>query len=60
MIGYRITRAELEKRSQKAWAGWPAKAAERTAHFRAVGEYDEKSGSWGKIKSVFMELQHSK
>ena len=40
--------------------GWLARAATRTAGFKALGKYDESSGIWSEIKPVYMRLQHSK
>jgi hypothetical protein len=57
LIGYRISRAKLEKLIEQRVPGWLARAAERTARFRAMGKYRETAAIWSEIKDVFMELQ---
>jgi hypothetical protein len=61
MIGYKITRSDLEALIEVESPGWLENAAARTAGFRANGVYAEKSSIWSKVKVVYMRLQgHSK
>jgi hypothetical protein len=62
MIRIPVTIRELEQRVDAVQATWRNSAANRTAHFRAVGRYDEASGQaiWGDIKAVYMALQYNK
>ena len=57
MIGYPITRDELEARITDKSPTWLQRAAERTERFRALGRYQENSSIWSQVKSVYMELQ---
>ena len=57
MIGYSITRKELEALIEEEKPGWLKKAAIRTAVFRKNGKYEEKSNVWSEIKPVYMKLQ---
>ena len=52
--------AELAKLIESESRGWIADAKKRTAKFIAHGRYAEKSGTWSKIKRVYMRLQHFK
>lgn len=57
MIGYRVTKKQLESLINKAAPGWLANAAIRTAKFRKIGYYEETSSNWSKVKAVYMLLQ---
>ena len=57
MIGYPISKAELETRITANSASWLERAAERTERFRAMGRYQENSSIWSEVKSVYMALQ---
>lgn len=57
MIGYRVSRQELETLIEAEKAGWLARAAARTEGFRAAGRYDETSCIWSEVKPVYMRLQ---
>lgn len=57
MIGYRISRQDLEARIEADKSGWLARAATRTAGFRAAGRYVEASSIWSEVKPVYMRLQ---
>lgn len=57
MIGYRISRAALEALIDQYKPDWRTRAAQRTAEFKRVGRYDEKSSIWSEIKPVYMTLQ---
>ncbi|MEI6827788.1 MAG: hypothetical protein WCK54_19525 [Desulfuromonadales bacterium] len=57
MIGYSITRKELETLIEAEKPGWLKKAAIRTAEFRKNGKYEEKSNIWSEIKPAYMRLQ---
>ena len=57
MIGYRISRKDLEKLIEAAVPGWLARAALRTAGFKALGAYQESSSIWSEVKAVYMKLQ---
>src|SRR5262245_18163470 len=57
MIGYRISRADLEK---MVGADWLKKASDRTNQFRRNGRYEESSSIWSEVKPKYMELQHQK
>ena len=60
MIRYAITLTDLEQRVDAKKATWRTRAAERTAEFVKQGKYEEDSGIWSEIKSVYMTLQHEK
>lgn len=60
MIRYPISETELERRVDAAVPNWRKRAGDRTKKFVAAGRYDEKSGIWSEVKSVYMELQHHK
>jgi 5-methylcytosine-specific restriction endonuclease McrA len=60
MIRHRFSRAKLERLIAKESPAWMADAKVKTAAFRALKKYVEKTGSWGKIKQVYMMLQHGK
>lgn len=57
MIGYRVSRADLEALIKAEAPHWLEKAAERTAGFRAKGRYEERSSIWSEVKVVYMRLQ---
>src|SRR5712691_1555379 len=57
MIGYRITRAELEQRIRAEKADWLDRAATRTETFRHKGRYEEPGSIWSEVKVVYMRLQ---
>ena len=57
MIGYRISRRDLEELIEKHAKGWMARAAERTKHFQSVEMFDETSSIWSEVKPVYMALQ---
>jgi hypothetical protein len=57
MIRYAMTHAELAKAIGKDWL---ARAAARTATFRRLGRYEEKSSIWSEVKPVYMRLQGEK
>ncbi len=60
MIRYLITEVELEARIDMYSPGWKGRAASRAAIIRKLRRYEEATGIWGEIKSVYMELQHDK
>ena len=57
MIGYRISRKDLEKRIETQVPGWMARAKKRTADFVAAGKFTETSSIWSEVKVVYMRLQ---
>jgi hypothetical protein len=57
MIGYRITKAQLEALIEAEAPGWLQKAATRTTGFHQKGFYDETSSIWSEVKVVYMRLQ---
>lgn len=57
MIGYRLTRAELEARVNVKNPTWLSRAAERTERSRTLGRYHGTSSIWSEIKGVYMEVQ---
>lgn len=57
MIGYRITRRQLEALIEKTSRGWLDQAKKRTDQFREQGFYAESSSTWSKVKPVYMLLQ---
>lgn len=60
MIRYDITEAELHRRIDELDPRWRASTAERTERFRQARRYDENSGAWGRVKAVYMGIQHNK
>jgi len=60
MIRYQVSRKDLERCIETKSPGWLDEARRKTLAFRGARKYGEKSGTWGKIKSVYMELQHNK
>lgn len=60
MIRHPITLDELRSRIEAEAPGWLADAAERTERFRRARQYDEESSRWGRIKRVYMRVQHEK
>ncbi|NJL29049.1 MAG: hypothetical protein HC897_14765 [Thermoanaerobaculia bacterium] len=57
MIGYRISRQDLEKEIEKEKPGWLQRAKERKEKFRKLGRYEEASSIWSEVKPVYMQLQ---
>lgn len=57
MIRYNTTRSELERKIGKPWL---QAAARKTAAFRKARRYNEREGSWSKIKQVYIDLQFGK
>lgn len=57
MIRYKISRKDLEALIEAEVPGWTARAKKRTAHFAALGKYDEASSIWSEVKVVYMRLQ---
>lgn len=60
MIRYMCNHADLLANIDVAAPRWRKSAGEKTQKFLAKGCYDEKAGSWSKIKPVFMRLQYGK
>ncbi len=67
MIGYRfnsdgeaITEESLREAIEIEKPNWLARAEERTDSFINAGRYNERSGIWSEIKSLYMRLQHNK
>jgi hypothetical protein len=57
MIGYRISKAELEQSIEAEKSDWLKNAAERMEEFRKKGRYEEKTSIWSEVKVVYMRLQ---
>ena len=57
MIGYSISKTNLEKRIEGESPGWLKDAADRTKEFRKKGYYKEKKPIWSKAKPAYMKLQ---
>ncbi len=57
MIGYRVTKAELETLINAEVPDWLTRAAAKTAEFRVKGFYEEASSIWSEVKVVYMRLQ---
>ena len=57
MIGYRLSRNELEALINTQDAKWLGQAATRTTRFKKKKKYDEASSIWSRVKSVDMRLQ---
>jgi len=57
VIGYPISRADLEDLLRDESPTWLDRAAERTERFRAQGAYQESSSIWSEVKPVYMVLQ---
>lgn len=60
MIGFVVTRAELERRIDAERPGWLARASTRTQTFIQNRKYAETSSIWSEVKSIWSDLQHSK
>jgi hypothetical protein len=60
MIRYEISSEELEKRIDKEAPGWTKRARKRTARFKKLKRYQEKSGIWSEVKAVYVKLQEGK
>ena len=57
MIGYSISRPDLEQRIREESDSWLARASQRTEDFRKQGRYTEKNSIWSEVKVVYMRLQ---
>jgi len=57
MIGYPITRSDLEALIEAEKPGWLERATTRTEALISAGKYNEKSSIWSEIKRVYMSLQ---
>jgi hypothetical protein len=57
MIGYVISKSELEPLIEAEASGWLQKAKDRTETFRTQGFYEESSSIWSEVKAVYMRLQ---
>lgn len=57
MIGYPISKVDLEALIAARSTSWLHRAAQRTNRFRAIGRYEEDSSIWSEVKLVYMELQ---
>jgi hypothetical protein len=57
MIGYKISLNDLQSLIEAESPGWLAAAKKKTAEFRNDGCYNEKKGTWSKIKPVLMRIQ---
>lgn len=60
MIRYSITEAELWNRIDAVQPNWRRRTRARLNKFIAADKYIEASGIWGEIKTVYVQLQHSK
>jgi hypothetical protein len=60
MIRYPVTRSELNALIAQEDPAWLQGARTRTQRFRRLGRYRENSGTWSRIKTVYIELQHWK
>jgi hypothetical protein len=60
MVRYPIARDELIRRIQDFNPGWLAKAQARTAQYAEAQDYTGGTEFWGRIKQVYIELQHEK
>jgi hypothetical protein len=60
MIRYPITQKELEREVDRIAKTWREGAKKKTAAFRKAGRYLEASGSWSKVKRVYIDLQGGK
>ena len=60
MIRYPVDRIELEGLIDSHWNGWRPEATTRTNDLLAAGKYVKASPIWGRVKAVFMFLQHYK
>ena len=60
MIRYTITKQELEQKISAVSSTWLRNARKKTAGFRRLRRYTGKTGTWGKIKSVYMAIQYNK
>jgi hypothetical protein len=59
MIGYRISRQQLEKLIEEQSPGWMGRAKTRTSGFEAQRRFSEPSSKsiWSEVKPVYMKLQ---
>jgi hypothetical protein len=57
MIGYPISRHDLEVLIEQRVPGWMQRAKKRTAGFRAKGKFSERSSIWSEVKPVYMTVQ---
>lgn len=60
MIRYPITENELWQRIDTLQPNWRRRTQTRLNQFIAAGKYVEASGIWSEIKTVYVQLQHSK
>lgn len=60
MIAYPISLPELERLIAASDGRWLADAKKRTDKFKKLKKYSERSGTWSRIKDVYIELQHWK
>ena len=60
MIRYDITEEDLHRRIDELNPRWRADTAKRTERFRQARRYDETKGVWGRVKAVYMGIQHNK
>ena len=57
MIRYDISPRKLRTLVKRRVPGWIERAQKRTASFRKLGKYEEKSSIWSEVKPVFMDVQ---
>ena len=57
MIRYDISPRKLRTLIKQRVPGWIERAQKRTASFRKLGKYEEKSSIWREVKPVLMEVQ---
>ena len=57
MVRYYVTPSRWRALIEEDAPGFLAQAATKTEAFRQAGRYEENSGSWSKVKRVYMELQ---
>ncbi len=57
MIGYPISREDLDALIEMEKPGWLKRAGERTEKFREAKEYKEKSSIWSEVKPAYMKFQ---
>jgi hypothetical protein len=57
MIGYRISRHNLERLIERQAPGWMGRAKTRTEAFEEMGRFSEPLSIWSNVKPVYMKLQ---
>ncbi len=57
MIGYRISRSDIEKLIERKAPGWLKRAQDRTNRFVAKRKFEEKKSIWSEVKPIYMHLQ---